>query len=128
MKYIVSLNGKDYEVEVERGQAVLLNVTQAAAPAAAAAPTPAAAPAAAPAPTPAAAPANGEVVAAPMPGVILNVVAKPGDQVKAGDTVLTLEAMKMENEISAPHDGVVSQILVAKGANVDTGAPLFTMA
>ncbi|MDD4796413.1 MAG: acetyl-CoA carboxylase biotin carboxyl carrier protein subunit [Eubacteriales bacterium] len=133
MKYIVSLNGKDYEVEVERGQAVMLNVTQSPAPVAApvapapvpAAPAAVAAPAAAPAP--AAPVAGGEVVVAPMPGLILNVVAKPGAQVKAGDTVVTLEAMKMENEISAPCDGVVGQILVAKGANVDTGEPLFTM-
>ncbi|MDD3243246.1 MAG: biotin/lipoyl-binding protein [Eubacteriales bacterium] len=133
MKYIVTLNGNDYEVDVERGEAILQSVVPAAARAAvpaAAAPAPAAAAAPAPvaAPAPAAVPVGaGETVSAPMPGSILNVLVKPGDAVKTGQTLLTLEAMKMENEISAPHDGTVGQVLVAKGASVDTGAPLVTL-
>ena len=90
------------------------------------APAPVSAPAPAVAPAPAAAPvqASGNTVDAPMPGNILDVPCKAGDHVKAGDVLVVLEAMKMENEILAPHDGVITQVYVSKGANVDTGAPL----
>ena len=83
--------------------------------------------AAAAAPAPAAAPVvtgAGEPVNAPMPGNILKVNVTSGQAVKAGDVLCVLEAMKMENEIMAPKDGTVTQVLVSKGANVDTGAPL----
>ena len=66
----------------------------------------------------------GEPVNAPMPGNILKVNVTSGQAVKAGDVLCVLEAMKMENEIMAPKDGTVTQVLVSKGANVDTGAPL----
>ena len=131
MKYKVTLNGTTYEVEVEHGQAMLIDEYAAIAPAAAPAPVAAApvaaAPAAAPAPAAAAVTASGEVVASPMPGVILNVKVTQGQAVKKGDVLIILEAMKMENEISAPKDGTVAQIVTAKGANVDTGAPLIVL-
>ena len=139
MKYIVSLNGKSYEVEVNETDAVITNVTtaQGAAPApvAVAAPTPVAAPVAAPAPAaapaeeaapaPVAAPsADGNKCVSPMPGTILKVLVSQGQAVKAGDVLFILEAMKMENEIVAPRDGVVNQVVVSKGNTVDTGATL----
>ena len=132
MKYKVTLNGKTYEVEVEEGKAMLIDEYEAYAPAApapvAAAPV-AAAPAAAPAaPAAAAVTAAGEVVAAPMPGNILNVNVSQGQAVKAGDVLVILEAMKMENEICAPKDGTVAQVVTSKGSVVDTGAPLVVLA
>lgn len=131
MKYKVTLNGKTYEVEVEHGKAVLLDEYEALAPAPAAA-APAAAPVAAPAAAPApAAPVNlaaGETVAAPMPGNILRVEVNQGDTVKAGQLLVVLEAMKMENEIFAPKDGTVAQVVTSKGAVVDTGSPLVIIA
>ena len=129
MKYKVTLKGRTYEVEVEAGEAILLDEYEAIAPSAPAA-APVAAPAAAPAaaaPAPAAAPVvtgAGEPVNAPMPGNILKVNVTAGQAVKSGDVLCVLEAMKMENEIMAPKDGTVTQVLVSKGSNVDTGAPL----
>ena len=123
MKYKVTLNGRTYEVEVEAGQAMLLNEYEAIAPATA----PVAAPAvAAPVAAPAAAPAGvtvsgGESVSAPMPGNILKVNVSVGQSVKKGEVLVVLEAMKMENEIMAPCDGVVSAVPVSKGATVNTG-------
>ena len=133
MKYKVTLNGKTYEVEVEVGKVVLLDEYEACAPAPAAAPAatavPAApaAPAAAPAPAPVAL-SDGEPVNAPMPGNILRIDVKEGDKVKAGQTLLILEAIKMENEIAAPKDGTVVQIATSKGAVVETGTPLIVLA
>ena len=131
MKYKVTLNGKTYEVEVEVGKVVLLDEYEACAPAPAASPAAApaapAAPAAAPAPAPVALSA-GEPVNAPMPGNILRIDVKEGDKVKAGQTLLILEAMKMENEIAAPKDGTVVQIATSKGAVVETGTPLIVLA
>lgn len=62
-----------------------------------------------------------------MPGTILTVKASAGQAVKEGDVIMILEAMKMENEITAPRAGTVVQILAQKGAAVDTGAPLFVL-
>ena len=117
MKYVVNLNGKAYEVEVEETQAVIMNVSDA--PVAAA---PVAMPVAAPAP--AAAPADGTKIAAPMPGTILSVNTAPGSTVNAGDVLFILEAMKMENEIVSPCAGTVKQVLVSKGSTVETDAVL----
>lgn len=134
MKYKVTLNGKTYEVEVEKGKAILLDEYEALAPAPAAPAAPAAAPAAAAPAAPAAAPAApvnlaaGETVAAPMPGNILRVEVNQGDTVKAGQLLVVLEAMKMENEIVAPKDGTVAQVVTSKGSVVDTGSPLIVIA
>ena len=122
MKYIVTLNGKNYEVEVEETEAVIVGVTDAApavpaAPAAAPSPAPAAAPSAPAAPASA---ADGTKVLSPMPGNILAVNVSVGAAVKAGDVLLVLEAMKMENDIVAPCDGTVKQILVQQGSTVAT--------
>lgn len=131
MKYKVTLNNRVYEVEVEAGQAMLLDEYEAVAPVAPAPATApaaaAAAPAAAPAPAAAAAPVvtgAGEPVTAPMPGTILKVNVTQGQAVKAGTVLCILEAMKMENEIMTSKDGTVTQVLVSKGSAVDTGAPL----
>ena len=124
MKYVVTLNGKNYEVEVEETDAVITAVTDAApaAPVAAAAP---AAPAAVPAPAAApAAAADGQKVLSPMPGTILSVNVSVGSAVKAGEVILILEAMKMENEIVAPCDGTVKQLAVQKGSTFATDALL----
>ena len=115
MKYKVTLNGRTYEVEVEAGKAMLLDEYEAIAPAPVAA-----APAAAPV-------AGGEVVSAPMPGTILKVNVQAGQAVKAGEVLLVLEAMKMENEIMAPKAGTVAQVLVNRGSNVDTGAAMVVL-
>ena len=126
MKYKVTLNDKVYEVEVEAGKAVLLDEYEACAPAPAAAPAAEAAPAAAPA-----AKVDlkaGEPVNSPMPGNILRVEVKEGEQIKAGQLLVVLEAMKMENEILAPHDGTVAQVVVSKGTTVETGSPLIVLA
>ena len=129
MKYVATLNGKKYEVEIERVDEYrpLDRGAQASAPAPilAAAPAPKAAPAAAPK---AAAPAAGATtVEAPMPGKILNIKVSAGQAVKFGETVIVMEAMKMETEIVAPADGTVAQILVKAGDAVDTGAALVTL-
>lgn len=124
MKYKVTLNNRTYEVEVEAGQAMLVDEYEAYAPAPAAAPAPIAAAPAAASVSSAPALAAGEVVKSPMPGNILKINVTVGQKVNEGDTLLVLEAMKMENEIAAPKAGTVAQIIVSKGAVVETGAPL----
>ena len=133
MRYKVTLNNKVYEVEVEEASAMLVDEYEALAPVAPAAAPVAAAPAAPVAAAPAAAPAPvaaaaGEQVTAPMPGTILKVNVTQGAAVKKGDSLVVLEAMKMENEILAPKDGTVAQVAVSKGATVDTGALLAVIA
>ena len=128
MKYKVKLNGKIYEVEVEKGNAELLSEYDAiavpvAAPAASA---PAAAAPAAPA---AAAPAaSGNATPSPLPGVVVAVKKNVGDKVKAGEVVMLIEAMKMENEITATKDGTLVAILAPKGTQVQVGTGLFEIA
>ncbi len=125
MKYIVSINDKNYEVEVERGEARVVKTTHAVQfePV----PSPASITEAVAAPMQTSAVpvqnfvGNGEPLKAPMPGTILAVRVNSGSNVKRGEVLLILEAMKMENEIVAPRDGVVTQILAGKGASVSTG-------
>lgn len=130
MKYIVTINDNHYEVEVEKGEARVVKTNETAAVIQPAQPVTANAQAAAPQPAPTAAPAAvqpGEQITAPMPGIILQVKKNTGDAVKKGDTVLILEAMKMENEVIAPKDGVIIQIATTKGATVNTGDVLAVM-
>ncbi len=134
MKYVVTLNGKKYEVEVEKGEATAVYACPAeapvAAPAAAAPAAPAPAAAEAPAAPAAAAPVAagaGDPVKAPMPGTILDVRASVNQTVKEGDILFILEAMKMENEIVAPKAGTVTSITVNKGASVQTDQVIATI-
>ncbi len=127
-QYNITVNGKTYQVEVEEvgvqsAPTAQRTVTQTPAPAPAQT-----APQAAPAASKAApAPAGGEVVSAPMPGTVFDMKVTVGQAVKAGDILLILEAMKMENEIVAPSDGTVSAIHAAKGASVSSGDALITL-
>ena len=125
MKYELKLNGRTYEVEVELAEPMTMSEFQskAPAPAAPAAPVAATTPVAA-APAAPSVSGDGACVSAPMPGTILKVNVVAGQTVKEGDALVILEAMKMENEIMAPKGGTVTQVLVEKGANVETGAPL----
>lgn len=132
MKYQVKVDGKIFEVEVEKVGGGYQSLTPGSLNAAGAfqpqaQPAPAAAPAAPAAPAPAASGsgADGEVVS-PMPGKILKVIADNGAHVEAGDVILILEAMKMENEIVAPIAGTVS-LSVSVGQTVDTDALLATV-
>lgn len=129
MIYKVTLNGKIYEVEVEKGEAVIQAEYEAALPTAApqAAPAAAAPVASAPAAAPDApkAQAGANTVPSPLPGNINAVNFSVGQTVKAGDVVIILEAMKMENEIVAPKGGTLTKLYVQKGAVVNTGDPLF---
>ena len=126
MIYKVTLNGKVYEVEIEKGEAVIQAEYEAALPAAPAAPAPVQAQApAAPAASAPAASAGAGTVLSPLPGNINEIRFSAGQTVKAGDVVIILEAMKMENEIVAPKAGTLTKIHVQKGAVVNTGDPLF---
>lgn len=120
-KFMINVNGKSYEVDVEE----ITGGASAPAAAPAVAQVPVAAPAAAPA---APAGAQGSVtVTAPMPGTVLRINAKVGDAVKAGQAVVVLEAMKMENEIVAPQDGTIASVNVSQGASVNNGDVLVTL-
>lgn len=115
----VEVNGTPFSVEFERPIAKPKAVSQVKRPA------PAAAPVAAPVAKPTAATAaGGNVVASPLPGVVLNINKQVGDAVKKGDTILILEAMKMENSIEATCDGTIKEIKVQKGDSVLEGAAL----
>jgi len=147
-KYEVSVDGKQYEVEIVRddGRRALLkvdgreyevdasNVSTGSAPAASpspAAPTPE--PQRSPAATaaPAAAPGadgSGDLqIRAPMPGLVLQVCASVGQRVKNGEALLRLEAMKMENDVQSQAEGTVKEILVAQGDEVQEGELLMVL-
>ncbi len=121
-KYNVTVNGNTYEITLEVVDAADVKATPAA-PAKVEAPAPVAAP------VPAAPVANGgETVTSPMPGTILSTNVSNGAQVKKGDVLMILEAMKMENEIIAPCDGTVASVNVSNGASVETGTVLCVIA
>lgn len=112
MKYIVTINGKKYEVEVEK---VSSNGNGAAKPVENKVNV-------------SSADLSGKVtVTAPLPGKILSVNVSEGQKVKKGDVLFILEAMKMENEVMAPQDGIVSKVLVSKGAQVNSGDILLSL-
>jgi len=134
-KYRISVDGKSYEVEVEDVAAGSSAKSRTAPAASAAAAAPAAAEAAPKAPEPAPAQASvapadikGEILRAPMPGTILSVTVSVDQQVKRGDILLILEAMKMENEIVSHIDGTISGIYVQKGSTVNAGDTLVAFA
>lgn len=138
-KFKISIDGTQYLVEMEEvgapqpTPADAAPAPAAAAPAPAPAPVPAPAPAAAPAPAPEPAPAAPAAAGsfaqtAPMPGTILDIHVKVGDVVAANQPVMVLEAMKMENEVVAEQAGTIASINVEKGAMVNPGDTLFTLA
>ncbi len=113
-KFNVTVNGKTYAVEVEEAEG-------------GSASAPVSAPVAAPAPAkPAAVVAGGTKVNAPMPGLVLKLAVANGAAVQKGDKLVVLEAMKMENDITAPAAGVVN-FAVKQGDSVETGALLATI-
>lgn len=113
----ITVNGVAYDVQVEEVGGAVSSAPVAAAPAAPAAPK-AASPAAA---------AVGEAVNSPMPGTVLEISVKVGDTVKSGDTLVVLEAMKMENAIVAPKDAKVVAVHVTKGQSVESGTALVSL-
>jgi len=131
----VNVNGVPFEIEMQKPinaakhPALASTKKTAAAPVAPVAPAPAAAPAAAPVAAPAAAPAGaGNGVKAPLPGTITEIKVQVGQQVNVGDTILVLEAMKMQNNIESEYAGQVTSILVKQGETVMEGAVLLTIA
>lgn len=123
----ITVNGTAYDVQVEEVAAGAAPVAAPAPAAKPAAPAAAPAPTAAPAPAAAPVPAGAETVNSPMPGTIVSVNVSAGQNVKKGDVLVVLEAMKMENEIMAPRDAVVASVQVNKGDSVDSGTPLVSL-
>lgn len=127
-KFRIKINEKEYMVEMEE-----LGVAPGAGPISAAVAAPVAAAPAATVSAPVAAPVavvpsgEGLTMDSPMPGNILDVRVKVGDQVKENQVIVILEAMKMENEIVAPQDGVITALYVTKGSPIDVGAPIVTI-
>ena len=101
--YTITVNGKAYDVTVEEKGGV--------------------------ASAPVSAPGNdGDVqIKAPMPGKVMSIKIKPGEQVSKGDTIMVFEAMKMENSVVAPQDGTIASIKVEVGSEFESGAVLATM-
>ncbi len=128
--FTVKINGKVYNAEVEETTQGAQPKVTVSAPKVSSAPTPAAPvitpPVAPVAAAPATAPEGGVVTNAPMPGTVLKLCVASGTNVKVGQAIIVLEAMKMENEIVASVDGVVT-ISVNSGASVSTGDVLFSI-
>lgn len=126
MKYVVTLNGKKFEVEVEKvggGKSLSRQPMVRGERKVEAAPAPAAAPVSTPTPAPVSTGVGTEITS-PMPGSIWEIKVNVGDTVKYGDTLIVLEAMKMENDIPATADGTVAEIRVKKGDVVDSDSVL----
>ena len=130
---LISVNGKEFRVDLK--QLGLSKLMPVAVPVAEARPTPSLAASAtgvAPAPAaPPAAAATGEassIVKAPLPGLIIDVKVREGEKVKAGQNIIVMEAMKMENQIQATTDGTVKKIFVKKGDNVAEGNAMLEIA
>lgn len=123
--YTITVNGTAYEVTVEENGNAAAPVAGAAPKAAA--PAPKAAPAAAPKAAAPAAGAGSVKVSAAVPGKVVKIVASVGQSVKAGDSVVIVESMKMEIPVVAPSDGTIASIDVAEGAAVENGDTLATM-
>ena len=121
-KYRIKLNGKTYEMEVVRADGSESEQPKVSMVAKAADPVADSAPKAAEQIRPG---LGSGAVQSPMPGTIIQVCAVEGEMVKQHQVILVLEAMKMENEITAPRDGKIVRLYVAKGAAVQGGAPLF---
>jgi biotin carboxyl carrier protein len=118
-KFIVSVNGNRYEVDVEEvrnGEARSAPVQKSEVK-----------PAVQAQKSDSSVPSGAETVKAPMPGTIIKVNVKTGDQVRKGQPLLILEAMKMENEICAPGDGTVASVNASQGASVNTGDVLLSL-
>lgn len=125
----VRVNGNEYEVEIEEIGASTQEPARSHAPAVQ--PPRPAAPAVKEGPRPATAVTareGSELISAPMPGTLLDVRVQKGDRVDKGQTLMILEAMKMENEILAPHDCTVEEIHAIKGTSVNAGDPLIVLA
>lgn len=122
----VNVNGIDFDVELKQPISVGKQMKKVKLEKPVAAPVTAAAPGAAPVPAPVEA-GSGAKVLAPLPGTVTEVCVKVGNAVAMGDTVVVLEAMKMQNNIEAENSGTVTSVLVSKGDTVMEGAPLITI-
>lgn len=122
----VNVNGIDFDVELKQPISVGKQMKKVKVEKPVAAPVVAAAPTAAPAQAPVEA-GSGAKVLAPLPGTVTEICVKVGDAVAMGDTVVVLEAMKMQNNIEAENAGTVTSVLVSKGDTVMEGAPLITI-
>jgi biotin carboxyl carrier protein len=115
----VAVNGEEYVVDLvefgRRPEAAQVNRPAAA--------SPSPAPSAAPRPA-SLSPGPAGAVPAPLPGLVLQLKVKEGETVSAGQVLLVMEAMKMENQITSPHNGTVKKVFVAEGDSVGEGAPL----
>lgn len=126
----ITVNGTAYDVQVEEANAAAPGYAPTApvAPSAPQAKVQAPAPVVISTPTPKAIiPSDAELIFCPMPGTIVSVNVQPGQSVKKSDVLVILEAMKMENEIMAPHDAIVAAVHVNKGDSVDSGSPLVSL-
>lgn len=121
-KFVINVNGKSYEVEVEEVGAATPPATAYSAPM-----PQVSLPKETATPVSATVPVGASAIKAPMPGTIVSVKVKAGDMVKTGDVVCILEAMKMENEIMAPSDGKVVSVNVNQGDSVNTGDALVSL-